>query len=104
SFPICYLYHRLYRSGVRFRSVAHGCRSCFSSRCRMGRGLDRLSPQRDVPSREIVDEVIPLAADQDAPQLEDELGALAPPAHSGTVQAHGDDVADGTLDGSRADV
>src|SRR5690606_23055612 len=43
-------------------------------------------------SREIVDEVIPLAADQDAAQLEDELGAFAPPAHSGTVQAHGDDV------------
>jgi hypothetical protein len=50
------------------------------------------------------DEVIPLAVEQDAAEVEHAFGAIATPAHAGTVEPHAHEVSDGALDGAGGDV
>src|SRR5580692_7996914 len=66
---------------------------------------DGLSAEGDVSlGREVSDEVIPLAVEQDASQVQDHLGTVPSPAHAGPVEAYADQVADGALDDAGADV
>src|SRR5882724_8180141 len=53
---------------------------------------------------EVVGEGVPLPVEQDASEAQDELGAIASPAHPGPVQAHSDQVADGPLDSAGTDI
>lgn len=50
------------------------------------------------------DEIVPLAVEQDAAEMEDVLGAVAAPAHPRTIEAHPDEVAHRPLDRAAADV
>ena len=52
----------------------------------------------------MIDEVVPLAVEQDAAEMEDVLGAVAAPSHPRTIEAHPDEVAHGALDRAAADV
>jgi hypothetical protein len=48
-------------------------------------------------------EVRPLTVQQDAAQVQDALGALPSPPHTGAVEAHSDQVADGAFDDTAPD-
>src|SRR5580693_7504345 len=49
-------------------------------------------------------ERVPVAIDLDAPELEECLCPLSNPTHAGTVEPLRDHIADGSLDGARADL
>ena len=52
----------------------------------------------------IVDEFAPLPVEQDATQVKEAFGPLSTPAHTGTVESHADEVADGSFHGTASDV
>src|SRR3990167_3512149 len=53
---------------------------------------------------EVINEVVPLAVEQDAAEMEDMLSPVAAPAHPRTIEPHADEVAHRPLDGAAADV
>lgn len=55
---------------------------------------DRVREQTNGAGIEVLAKLRPEPARDDSSQVQDELGALATPAHAGPVEAHADDVAD----------
>ena len=45
-------------------------------------------------------ELVPLTVEQHAPEVQQSLGSLPAPSHARSVEAHGDEVAHGSLDGT----
>ncbi len=49
-------------------------------------------------------EIAPLAVEEDAAQVKHPLGETTAPTHSGTIESHPDEIADGALGSAGADV
>lgn len=63
-----------------------------------------LSCKLDGLGGQVVVEGVPLAVEQHAAQVQDKLGAVAPPAHAGAIEAQANEIADRALDGASPNI